>query len=150
VTTGNNQAETPRHSVSVAGVIQDELGRVLLIKRADSGQWEIPGGILGLDEELHEGLVREVREETGIKVVPGSLTGVYKNMSLGIVALVFRCTPDGGDLARTDESTEVAWIDRSRLVALVGDRIRMRIEDALATLHSPTVRDHSHQARTAS
>ncbi|MFI5617409.1 NUDIX hydrolase [Streptomyces sp. NPDC051567] len=39
---------------------------------------------------------REVLEETGIRVEVGGLTGVYKNMVVGVVALVFRCKLSGG------------------------------------------------------
>lgn len=40
----------PLHSVSVAGVVVREDGRLLAIRRADNGTWELPGGVL----ELHE------------------------------------------------------------------------------------------------
>ena len=84
--------ETPRHSVSVAAAIFDDSGeKVLLIKRRDNGNWEPPGGILELDEAIEDGLRREVLEETGAEIDVGPLTGVYKNMNRGIVALVFRC-----------------------------------------------------------
>src|SRR5262245_42920607 len=76
------------HSVSVAGVVVREDGRVLVIKRADNGAWEAPGGVLELDERPEEGACREVLEETGIKVETERLTGVYKNMKRGVVALV--------------------------------------------------------------
>ena len=70
----------PRHSVSVAAAIVDEVGRFLAVRRRDNGRWEPPGGVLELDETIQVGLVREVREETGLEVEPQALTGVYKNM----------------------------------------------------------------------
>src|SRR6201999_4270975 len=84
-------SQLPRHSVSVSGVIIDEQGRALLIQRRDNHHWEPPGGVLELAESIEDGLRREVREETGLDVEPGALSGVYKNMSRGIIALVFRC-----------------------------------------------------------
>jgi hypothetical protein len=54
--------------------------------------------------------VREVREESGLGIEPVALTGVYKNMTRGIIALVFRCTITGGDLAATDESAAFRWV----------------------------------------
>ena len=89
---------TPRHSVSVAAVITNDRGQALLIQRRDNNQWEPPGGSLELDESIEDGLRRETREETGLAVEPVALTGVYKNMSRGIVALVFRCKVAGGQL----------------------------------------------------
>lgn len=81
----------PRHSVSVTAVVVRSDGRILVIKRVDDGRWVPPGGVLELDETPQDGLVREVLEETGYKVEPERLTGVYKNMRLGVVSLVFRC-----------------------------------------------------------
>jgi len=75
----------PRHSVSVSGVIPDDHGRVLLIRRRDNQHWEPPGGVLELDEAIHDGLRREIREETGLDIEPDALTGVYKNMPRGIM-----------------------------------------------------------------
>jgi 8-oxo-dGTP diphosphatase len=80
-----------RHSVSVAGVIVDDHDRALLIQRRDTQRWEPPGGVLEPGETIHDGLRREVREETGLDIEPITLTGVYKNMVRAIVALVFRC-----------------------------------------------------------
>jgi 8-oxo-dGTP diphosphatase len=74
------------HSVSVAGVVIDDHGRALLIQRLDNHRWEPPGGVLELDESIDDGLRREVREETGLDVEPEAVTGVYKNMTRGIVA----------------------------------------------------------------
>src|SRR5215471_18025848 len=96
---------TPKHSVSVAAVITDDHGRALLIQRRDNRHWEPPGGVLELAESIHDGLCREVREETGLDVEPLSLTGVYKNITRGIVALVFRCKVTGGNLTTNDEVT---------------------------------------------
>ena len=95
-------SDTPRHSVSVAAAIFDDSGEnVLLIKRRDNGRWEPPGGVLELDETIEDGLRREVREETGAEIEVGPLTGVYKNMQRGIVALVFRCDCLSEPLPRT-------------------------------------------------
>src|SRR3954453_18044884 len=87
--------QTPKHSVSVAAAIIDDEGRFLAIRRADNGAWEPPGGVLELDESIEAGLVREVEEETGLRVEPVALTGVYKNMRRGVIALVFRCRLGG-------------------------------------------------------
>jgi len=72
--------EDHRYSVSVAGLIVDDEGRALIIQRRDNGHWEPPGGIPEHGETIEDGLRREVHEETGLKVEPGPLTGVYQNM----------------------------------------------------------------------
>ena len=50
------------HSVSVAAVVTDDTGRVLVVQRRDNGEWQIPGGILELDESIPDGVRREVQE----------------------------------------------------------------------------------------
>src|SRR5699024_4523117 len=104
-----DKPSTPLHSVSVAGAVIREDGRMLVIKRRDNGNWEPPGGVLELDETPEEGVVREVLEETGIHVEVDQLTGVYKNMTRGIVALVFRCKLSSGVELTTSESMAVEW-----------------------------------------
>jgi 8-oxo-dGTP diphosphatase len=98
-------AGSPRHSVSVAAVVVDDHDRTLLIQRRDNGRWEPPGGVLELGEEIIDGLRREVAEETGLQVQPSALTGVYKNMTQGVVALVFRCRPAGDSPVAGDTAT---------------------------------------------
>ena len=98
--------ELPRHSVSVAAAVIDAQDRVLAIRRADNDQWEPPGGVLELDETFEAGVAREVLEETGLVVQAVALTGVYKNMVRGIVALVFRCRVLEGTPHPSDEVRE--------------------------------------------
>ncbi len=136
-----------RHSVSVAGVVTDELGRVLLVRRADNDEWEPPGGVVERDEDLLSALAREVHEESGYRVDPGRLTGVYKNMALGIVALVFRCTIAEGSPHTSRETTDIRWVAPDELPRLVDERLRVRIEDALADRPDVVVRAYE-PART--
>src|SRR5437764_7242268 len=101
----------PQHSVSVAAIVVDEDGRVLVTQRRDNAKWEPPGGVLELGESILDGVRREVREETGLLVDPDRLTGVYKNMQRGIVALVFRAHVTGGRPTVTTEATaRLAWL----------------------------------------
>jgi ADP-ribose pyrophosphatase YjhB (NUDIX family) len=132
----------PRHSVSVAGVVVDDAGRALLIRRRDNGHWEPPGGVLELDEDIERGVRREVREETGLDVEPVTLTGVYKNMSRAIVALVFRCRILNGSPAPGDEVAELRWLDPDEVATLADQAYAIRVIDALNCATPPAVRAH--------
>lgn len=120
----------PRHSVSVAGIVFDEHNRVLAVQRRDNNQWQPPGGVLELDETFEEGVQREVLEETGVNVQVERLTGIYKNMHLGVVALVFRCTALSGIPQPTDESREVRWLDLVDALAQMPPTFAIRVQDA--------------------
>ncbi|GGS97805.1 NUDIX hydrolase [Planobispora rosea] len=130
------------HSVSVAGVIIDDQGRALLAQRRDNGHWEAPGGILERHEDIESGLIREVREETGLEVDPVALTGVYKNMPRGIVALVFRCRVVTGSLAETDESRAFRWVTADEVRALASEAFAVRVLDAMKFARVPAIRQH--------
>jgi len=134
--------ESPRHSVSVAAVITDGHDRALLVRRADNGRWEPPGGVLELGETIEDGLRREVREETGLDVEPGQLTGVYKNMARGVIALVFRARITGGELAGGDETTGFRWATGPEVGALAVEAQAIRVLDGLARRERPAVRHH--------
>lgn len=134
-------AELPRHSVSVSGVVVRDDGRVLAIKRADDGRWVPPGGVLELDEAPFDGVVREVLEETGLKVEPERLTGVYKNMKQGVVSLAILCRPVSGEPHLSDEATSVAWLLPSEATEAMPEARAVRVTDALRN-DGPFVRIH--------
>jgi 8-oxo-dGTP diphosphatase len=135
-------ADAARHSVSVAAVVVDDTGRALLIRRRDNGHWEPPGGVLELGEEIADGLRREVAEETGLEVEPSALTGVYKNMTRGIVALVFRCRQTGGTLTTASETAGLRWATRAEVAGLADQAYAIRVLDALDLATPPAVRAH--------
>jgi 8-oxo-dGTP diphosphatase len=122
-------------------VIVDDHQRFLVVRRVDNGHWEPPGGVLELDEPIEEGLIREVAEETGLTVEPLALTGVYKNMIRGVVALVFRCkvlAPGGGP--RTAEIDQMEWLTAGQL-SRMSEAYRVRLLDSLDSA-APHIRAH--------
>ncbi|MBB6346103.1 ADP-ribose pyrophosphatase YjhB (NUDIX family) [Nonomuraea muscovyensis] len=123
-------------------MIIDDQGRALLTQRRDNGHWEAPGGVLELDEDITTGLLREVQEETGLQVEPVALTGVYKNMTRGIVALVFRCKVVGGHLTETDETRAFRWVSADEVQELASEAFAVRVLDAMLYEHAPAVRQH--------
>ncbi|WP_072483468.1 NUDIX domain-containing protein [Streptomyces atratus] len=113
----------------------------MAIRRADNGTWELPGGVLELTEAPEAGVVREVLEETGIRVEVDELSGVYKNTTRGIVALVFRCKPSGGAERTSDESTAVDWLTPTEVEERMAEVYAIRLLDALDGA-GPHVRSH--------
>jgi ADP-ribose pyrophosphatase YjhB (NUDIX family) len=133
--------ELPKHSVSVSAVVIDDDGQVLVAQRRDNGKWQLPGGVLELDESIHQGVRREVLEETGVLVEPERLTGVYKNLTLGVVALVFRARVVQGEPRPTEESAHVEWWTPATVEERMDETFAVRILDAIDS-HDTTVRLH--------
>jgi 8-oxo-dGTP diphosphatase len=67
-----------RPVVGICTLARTADGRVLLVRRGDTGEWAMPGGTLEWGEELKPAIVREVAEEAGARVTRvGAVTGVY-------------------------------------------------------------------------
>lgn len=124
-------------SVAIAVVLDDE-GQVLLHRRADTGIWALPGGIIDPAEEPADAAVRECFEETGVAVVPEVLTSAsvsppvtYANGDqVQYLELAFRCRPVGGTADVNDEeSLEVRWHPLDALPELDKDGRGLRLLD---------------------
>ncbi|MEU5426757.1 NUDIX domain-containing protein [Streptomyces olivoreticuli] len=147
-TATQSRRSTPLHSVSVAGAVVRDDGRMLAIRRVDNGRWELPGGVLEIEEAPEGGVRREVLEETGVEVDVERLTGVYKNMARGIVALVFRCRPVGGTARTSDEAAAVSWLTPDEVAVVMAEAYAVRLLDAIGD-NPPYVRIHDGQRLVA-
>src|SRR5262245_23671865 len=61
----------------VCGLVYDDLGRILLVHENNDGAWAAPGGAIEPGESPCDAVAREVWEETGLRVEPVALRGVY-------------------------------------------------------------------------
>jgi ADP-ribose pyrophosphatase YjhB (NUDIX family) len=113
------------------------------VKRRDNGQWQIPGGLLEPEEELETGLIREIQEESGLNIKPVRLSGVYKNIRLHSLALVFACETIGGEMTlHTDETIDAGWYSRTQALTMCDHMFGVRITDALDGGSAPMIRTH--------
>jgi 8-oxo-dGTP diphosphatase len=109
----------PLHMVTVAGLVEDGKGNVLLTKSAMRRAWETCGGQVEAGENLEEALLREIREESGVDSTVRCLTGVYSSVKATVwhdgvtrvppkLHLDFLCDYVSGELRTSDETTEEA------------------------------------------
>jgi 8-oxo-dGTP diphosphatase len=61
----------------VYAIVRDDTGHVLLVRRIDTGDWELPGGRVDPGESATDALKREVAEESGLVVEPVRVSGIY-------------------------------------------------------------------------
>src|SRR5882757_951935 len=89
----------------VGGIAHDEQGRLLVIQRGHEpgrGRWSLPGGRVEPGETDAEALVRELREETGLRVRPGRFTGMVERGRYAIYD--YACDVLGGTLTAGDDA----------------------------------------------
>ena len=106
------------HKVSVAALVTNEEGKILLVNSPWRG-WEYPGGLIEPGETFAEALRREIREEAGVEVEIERFVGICKNLEKDIVNIDFVCRYISGELTTSDESTEVIWASPEEAMALI-------------------------------
>lgn len=137
---------------SAFAVVRDDAGYVLLARRADDHYWELPGGRIEVGESAAEAAMREVGEETGLKIDILSLAGVDSDPSHILVypdegasqqvAIYFHARPNMANPhqeIRPDqhEIIDVTWADPADLnTREMHPAMRRRL---LHSLHNPHV-----------
>ena len=134
------RAEVQAAGGIVRRIVEGEI-QVALVHRPRYDDWSFPKGKVDEGESSLEAAVREVLEETGLRVEPEALTGVYKNMRRGIIALVFRCRIIDGEPHATNEAQEIAWLPPDQVRERMHEAYATRLLDALDSGH-PAVRAH--------
>lgn len=106
------------HFVSVAALVTNDIGQILLVKSPWRGR-EYPGGLIEPGETFQEALHREVREESGVEIEITGFVGICKNIERDIVNIDFTARYIGGELRTSEESTEVIWTSPERAMELI-------------------------------
>ncbi|MEF2247417.1 NUDIX hydrolase [Paenibacillus sp. IITD108] len=68
----------PTHIVSAGGIVEDGKGNILLVKAHNDG-WVYPGGITEVGENLIDGVIREIKEESGIDATVSHLINIVSS-----------------------------------------------------------------------
>ena len=101
----------PTYTAGAFAVIRDDEGRVLRIRRRDTGRWGLPGGGIEFGETPADAVVREAFEETGFTVEVLRLAAIDWKRKVADAVFVFECRITGGTATPSAESSEVTFID---------------------------------------
>jgi len=102
----------------VVGVIPVLDGKIALVRRAMNpryGAWVFPGGYVDMGECVEDAALREVWEETGLRVRLERLLGVYSRQGEEVVLVVYAGQVVGGTLTAGDEQSEAVWFSPAAL-----------------------------------
>jgi 8-oxo-dGTP diphosphatase len=107
-----------RPIVAIRVITQDNQGRILLLKRANSeygeGQWCLPGGKLDYGDTPVHTVEREIKEETGLAVSDVNFLFFQNSLpmqpgKMHCVNLYFTCSCIG-KVSLNEESSEFIWV----------------------------------------
>ena len=134
---------------SVNVIVESQAAQILMIRRSDNNNWAVPGDAIDLGESMSQAGVRETLEETGIHCEITGVIGIYTDpkhiifyTSNGEARQEFSILLTGryltGDPTPSSETTEVQWVEASRLADLTLDRsMRRRINHYLRHPSTP-------------
>jgi 8-oxo-dGTP pyrophosphatase MutT (NUDIX family) len=126
-----NDPDAPKANslVPACGTVTvDDAGRILMQRRRDTGQWALPMGKMEIGETPAQCAVRETEEETGVRVEPVGILGIYSDPG-HIVAytdgeirqeyeVMLIARPVGGRPEANDEASDVRWVEPGELHTL--------------------------------
>ncbi|MFL5627854.1 MAG: NUDIX domain-containing protein [Ktedonobacteraceae bacterium] len=135
---------------AASAIVTNREGEILLQRRSDNGLWALPGGTMEIGESISQTVIREVQEETGLQVEPVRLVGVYSNPQHVIAyadgeirqefSLCFTCRIVGGELHKSEESSEVVFFTPQDIEHLdMHESTRIRIKHYLEQRSHPVI-----------
>ncbi len=149
----HDPAAPPANSLvpSVTAAVRSGDGRLLLIHRIDNDFWALPGGAMDMGESVADAAVREVEEETGVKVQLTGLVGIYTDPGHVMAyddgevrqefSVCFHARVIAGEPQHDNTETKAAkWVDPADVPDLnIHRSMRRRIEDALEERAEPQI-----------
>ena len=107
-------------SSATAAFIQNDKGELLVVRRAKDpakGTLDLPGGFVDNDESGEQGIIREIREETGLEIKKVeylfSVPNVYQysGMNIHTLDMFYHChVDDDAEALASDDAAECFWV----------------------------------------
>lgn len=118
--------------IAIKGFVFNEHKELLMLKVAsnlkDSDKWDLPGGLLEIDEDIEDALKREVKEETGLSIKVGKLMCFGETIfssfifeendvrDVRLVVLGFECKVEkSGSIVLSEEHDKFKWLLKQEL-----------------------------------
>ncbi len=115
--------------IGVFGIIKDNEDRVLLCLRNDYNVWNLPGGRLEKGESPWDGVIREVKEETGLDVEIIKLIGLYSKPNKDEIVFSFECKVLAGELTLNNEAKDIKYFSVNEIPENTVQKQIERIKD---------------------
>ena len=120
------------------GVCLAKEGKILLVQRAvgpKQGLWQVPAGFLEVDEDVKDGAIREIKEETALDVELEALLGVYSAFDdprYVCLLVMYRGKITAGTLTAQDDAADARFFDPNDLPPIAFESHKQIIADFFA------------------
>ncbi len=142
-----NAPKANRIVPAATAVIVNDEEKFLLQQRKDNGLWALPGGKLEIGESIIDTITREIKEETGLDVLPEYIIGIYSSPKHVVAfpngevrqqfSICFACKIIGGTLRVSDESFAVGFFSLDEI-----EQMTMHVSSLLRIRHYLEHRSH--------
>lgn len=135
----------PRPAVTADCIVmtKEEVPKALLIQRGAApfkGAWAFPGGFMNMDETTEQCAIRELEEETGLKVTKVHQIGAYSKVdrdprgrTITVAYLAIIDTPE--DVKGQDDAAKAEWFPITDLPKLAFDHYDIMKDAKVAYAH---------------
>lgn len=126
------RATQPTFTVSVAAIIINEKGEILLLDHVlrSASSWGAPGGFLARGEQPIDAVKRELREETGIEVTGAELFRV-RTVGAAHIEILFRAEAVGTATVKSREINAVGWFKPEEMPKNMSRSHKLLVENLL-------------------
>ena len=132
------QLIVPRQRIGAVAVVMDENGRFLMLKHVfhPHAPWGLPGGWLKRNEDPQVGVLREIKEETGLTAVIDSLLILIHETQPPHIAIAYMAHAQATELTLSGEIIEGGWFDMNNLPSPLINLHKVAIKSAVEQLQN--------------
>jgi ADP-ribose pyrophosphatase YjhB (NUDIX family) len=123
-------ADYPTAKVDIRGLVLSAEKEILLVKESADGRWSLPGGWADIGSSPKEMVIKELREETGLDVIPKALLAVFDKrfhphppQPFYVYKMIFYCEPVSFNIRKGFDVLDVQHFAIDNLPELSEDRI---------------------------
>lgn len=124
---------TPTFSMGAVALVEYD-GRVLALRQTHRNGWSLPGGLIDRGELPAQTIVRELEEETGLKIESGDVFASVVDPEVRHVDIIYRVVCDVEPEVRVaSEATAYAWYEPRQMPD--PDKATRRILETVEAAH---------------
>lgn len=102
--------------MSLKALVKNDIGQVLVVKESGRTWWDLPGGGMDHDEDLHAAIRRELEEEVGLqgdfdyRIIAVDSPAYLEHANVWQIRLIFEVTPESMNFTAGDDADQITFL----------------------------------------